>query len=135
MTTSPDPPTDIPTPLARALREAGGESRGPSARVDDAIRAAARARIAPAPTRRRGAVFGFVAVAAAAALVLYLSIRGGERLRADFDGNGGVDVRDAFLLARALRDGERPAPEWDVNADGRVDDADVDFVMSEATQL
>jgi|ERR1043166_639635 hypothetical protein len=53
---------------------------------------------------------------------------------ADLDGDGRVDIFDAFLLARAIRDG-RTATAWDVNRDGVVDGRDVALVAHRAVQL
>lgn len=53
----------------------------------------------------------------------------------DTDGNGIVDVRDAFTVARAIdRDGPTLAA-WDVVSDGVVDQWDVEFIMSLAVAL
>jgi len=52
----------------------------------------------------------------------------------DLDGNGRVDIFDAFLVARGLRDG-RTEPAWDVNRDGVVDARDVTWLSRAAVQL
>ena len=52
----------------------------------------------------------------------------------DIDGDGRIDIRDAFMLARQIeRGGRRPA--WDFNGDGVVDRADVDLVAMAAVRL
>ena len=53
---------------------------------------------------------------------------------ADLDGNGRVDIFDAFLVARALRDGQTKS-DWDVNRDGVVDSRDVVLLSRLAVQL
>lgn len=55
--------------------------------------------------------------------------------REDIDGDGRVDILDAFALARRLEAGGRPRSEWDVNHDGQVDDADVQLVARAAVEL
>jgi hypothetical protein len=59
--------------------------------------------------------------------------------RADVDGNGRVDILDAFRLARDIeaRGPVAPATEmrWDLNGDGRVDKDDVDLVALAAVRL
>jgi len=55
--------------------------------------------------------------------------------RADIDGNGRVDILDAFRLARDI-EARGPADlRWDLNGDGRVDQADVDLVAAAAVRL
>ena len=52
-------------------------------------------------------------------------------LAGDVDGNGRVDVLDAFALSRKVRDARGPLPfvaQEDANHDGRVDWADVDYI-------
>jgi len=55
--------------------------------------------------------------------------------REDVDGDGQVDILDAFALARhVVSDGE-PKPEWDMNGDGAVDGRDVDIIARAAVSL
>jgi hypothetical protein len=53
----------------------------------------------------------------------------------DIDGNGRVDIRDAFLLARRLETDEQPDLQWDLNGDGLIDRRDVDLVATTAVKL
>jgi hypothetical protein len=55
--------------------------------------------------------------------------------RADIDGNGRVDILDAFQLARSIEARGRVAPQWDLNGDGRVDQDDVNLVALAAVRL
>ena len=55
--------------------------------------------------------------------------------REDVDGNGRVDILDAFTLARRLKTPAAIQPAWDVTGDGRVDDADVDAIAMAAVRL
>jgi hypothetical protein len=55
--------------------------------------------------------------------------------RADIDGNGRVDILDAFRLARSIEARGPADPRWDFNGDGRVDKDDVDVVASAAVHL
>jgi len=62
---------------------------------------------------------------------------------ADIDGNGRVDILDAFRLARSIEVRGPAAPtrsgaaetQWDLNGDGRVDKDDVDLVAFAAVRL
>lgn len=47
----------------------------------------------------------------------------------------GVDIVDAFRLARALRDGRQVGSGWDADGNGRVDDADVRHLARRAVTL
>jgi hypothetical protein len=53
----------------------------------------------------------------------------------DVDGNGQIDIRDAFAVARAIQSGQPSMPEWDRNGDGIVDGADVDLIALTAVTL
>ncbi len=53
----------------------------------------------------------------------------------DIDGNGRVDIRDAFLLARRLESDQQPVSQWDLNGDGVIDRHDVDLVATAAVKL
>ncbi|MBN1123820.1 MAG: hypothetical protein JXA82_02355 [Sedimentisphaerales bacterium] len=53
----------------------------------------------------------------------------------DIDRNGRVDIRDALKLARRIETAEPIRPEWDLNHDGAVDQADVDAVAYAAVRL
>ena len=52
----------------------------------------------------------------------------------DFDGNGRVDILDAFAMARDIRSG-RTLSMYDVNGDGRQDQSDVDELAKQAVML
>jgi hypothetical protein len=53
----------------------------------------------------------------------------------DIDGNGRVDILDAFRLARHIESRGPARTEWDLNGDGRVDRQDVDLVAFAAVRL
>lgn len=86
------------------------------------------------------------AVAAATAILLALgflfradltSMPNGHRaaLEADVNGDGAVDILDAYALATALEAGRDTPPAADVNRDGTVDSADVDAIARRAVSL
>jgi len=56
-------------------------------------------------------------------------------IREDIDGNGRLDILDAFALARHVVGEEPVKMEWDLNRDGVVDAADVDDVAYAAVRL
>jgi hypothetical protein len=60
---------------------------------------------------------------------------GAARLDGDINGDGRVDILDAFRLARLLeQDGSEPGT-GDLNGDGRVSTADVDLIARRAVAL
>ncbi len=56
-------------------------------------------------------------------------------VREDLDGNGRVNIADAFLLARALENHAPYRHQWDMNGDGRVGREDVDAIAAVAVNL
>ena len=61
-----------------------------------------------------------------------------RRLAADVDGNGSVDIVDAYLMARRVKDagaGAALSMTWDLNHDGLVDGRDVDVVAGRAVSI
>jgi hypothetical protein len=94
----------------------------------------------------RWAGAGAAAAAAVVVVTLILPHRAGVvgpqprySLRGDLDGNGRVDILDAFSLARELRDANgkpvRTDPLRDVNCDGVIDQKDVDLLARMAVQV
>ena len=57
--------------------------------------------------------------------------RGSDR---DLDGNGRVDILDAFAIAREIQSG-RNQPAFDINGDGRLTQADVTEIAQRAVTL
>jgi predicted anti-sigma-YlaC factor YlaD len=78
---------------------------------------------------RRGRVFRWAAVPLAAAVVVLgvLTNLPGAPHASDVNGDGRLDILDAFAVARAVEKGD-PLVEWDQNGDGVVDRADVDLL-------
>ena len=52
----------------------------------------------------------------------------------DLDGNGRVDILDAFAIAREIQNG-RNQPRFDINGDGRLTQADVNEIAQRAVTL
>ena len=141
---SDDPARGVPEAFGRALREAYRPPSGVPAEVQRAILSPApRPQLARPSWIPRAAV---VAAAAAAVLLVVGSLnerrrRGSEQLRTtplareDLDGDGKVDVLDAFLLARGL-EGSVPLPDRaDVDGNGAADQADVEALLALAVGL
>lgn len=94
---------------------------------------------------RRGVSWGAWAAAAAAVVALAANVWGPrgaapgpvaqQTVVGDFDGSGRVDILDAFGLARAISAGRPVATLWDLNHDGRVDQADVDALAAQAVKV
>lgn len=53
----------------------------------------------------------------------------------DIDGNGRVDILDAFTLARHIEAWQPTEAMWDFNSDGLIDRRDVDTVALAAVRL
>jgi hypothetical protein len=124
---------DLPERLIADLHAAFRKRVEVPEALDRTIFEAARLRL----RRRRGALVRRWAAAAAAAAALALAAtlawRGGDP--ADLDGNGRIDILDAFALARRLEAGAAPEPRRDIDGDGRVDRRDVDAIARRAVAL
>ncbi|MDB5171934.1 MAG: hypothetical protein JWN51_707 [Phycisphaerales bacterium] len=53
----------------------------------------------------------------------------------DVDGNGRVDILDAYLLAKRMAAGAKTDPAWDVNGDGVVNQKDVEWIANRAVRI
>jgi hypothetical protein len=83
-----------------------------------------------------------VTLAAAAALLMVAVLQLQQRttssvplVREDFDGNGRVDVLDAYRLALALERHDRIAPQFDLDGNGLVDRRDADRIAARAVSI
>jgi hypothetical protein len=112
-------------------------------RVDEAILAHARRHLASRqPERTPRLTWAWWAAAAAAVafgawisqpLLSRRSARPPTVVREDINGDGRVDILDAFALARGLDQATVRQP--DLNDDGRVDRRDVDWLAGRVVQL
>ena len=109
--------------------------------VDESVRAAARTHFA-AKRRMRSVVRWFSTAAAAAALLLVVIWAGTrmapQHLQAnplDINGDGRLDILDAFALARSLQAKGPTRRQWDVNGDGVVNREDVDVIAMSAVRI
>jgi hypothetical protein len=144
-----NPEPHIPDRLRKDLQGLFQPPGGIPARVDKAILDQAHRRLAK--PRRLVIRLQWAAGLAAAAAVITLgvilfnpqsAIKNPQSSRpalaegrADIDGNGRVDILDAFRLARNI-EARGPADlRWDLNGDGRVDKDDVDVVARAAVRL
>lgn len=133
----------------RALRETLGplfDHARPPALLRDRLRREARSRFAPMPALR---LLPRIAAACAAAALAWLLVTadrtGGPRDTsvaerppamdaADVDGSGRVDIFDAYLVARAVREGD-PGGLPDLDGDGLVTEGDADLIAARAVEL
>jgi len=149
----PNPPDETEPTTSQAFRDdlaaLFDQSVPVPAEVDHAILAQARRQLRPRPSPWR--VLRWPAAAAAAALLLAVLLptlqRASRRapapaaaerslpLRGDIDGDGRVDILDAFALARRLKAREALDAACDINGDGAVNRADVDTVATAAVRL
>lgn len=96
------------------------------------IKRGARSRLTP--TRWAVAATLLLAIGAAG-LWRWVAPQPVEVTSNDFDGNGRVDILDAFALARALKDQTARGDRWDLDHDGRIDDRDVELIARAAVAL
>jgi hypothetical protein len=150
MSDSPDyPPEDqLPEALRDALAGMYSRQIDVPPEIDQIILSSARANFARRRRKwalaRRGAVAA-AGIAAMLALAIRLGIprtpaRPGAGLQAravlgDVNRDGKVDILDAFKLAKALHDGGKLDPAWDVNGDGKIDEKDVDWLARQAVRV
>src|SRR6476660_2999252 len=129
-----DPPTELPKALRDALANDSNRRVFVPPDVDARVLARAKAHLRK---HRRSPLWWAAAAALVAALLLLPLLFSNRQHRpaahelsavaanpADVDGNGTVDIFDAFMLARALKDATPPR-QADINGDGVVDAADV----------
>ncbi len=86
---------------------------------------------------RWGATAASIAAIVAIVVVTRLALVHPARnlARGDIDGNGTVDMVDAYLLAKRVASGSKTEHAWDVNGDGVVDQNDVDWIANAAVSL
>jgi len=141
-----------------ALRGQSGSVPPVPLEVDRAIVADARRHLSMRvrPIRRRrwsGWQFGAIGTTVAAASIMVFAWLPGridpstgmsamtestslnrEAHTGDFDGNGRVDILDAFAMAREIRSGQGRMVH-DVNGDGQLDHADIKEIAQRAVML
>jgi predicted anti-sigma-YlaC factor YlaD len=82
-------------------------------------------------------VASVAAILALCGLGIWISQRTGPapNVAADIDGDGRVDIVDAFVLAKNLQTKSPLKPQWDLNSDGRIDQSDVDLIAQRAVAV
>src|SRR5262245_56063560 len=124
---------ELPPALQRDLRRLFGPAPRIPPSIGDALQRAARRELRPRPIRRLRP--WLVAAGAAAALLLVRRQRLPPTAGEDFDGNGRIDVLDAYRLALALQRGDAVPARCDLDGDGRVDRRDVDAIAARAVRV
>lgn len=104
-----------------------------STEIDRRIESATRLHFAQ--VRRIPRFYRLMPFAAAAVLLLAVLWMPSPTAPEDVDGNGRVDILDAFTLARHLDTAAALQSRWDITGDGRVDGADVDAIAMAAVRL
>ena len=123
--------------LSTALHAERATQRPVPFEISDRIRANARNELARSMRLRRLRLPRVALAVAAALLVVALAgfYLASQRDLLDVDRDGGVNIVDAFQLARRVRDGGELPRHWDFTGDGTVDAADVDRVVRAAVAL
>jgi hypothetical protein len=159
-----DEPFDqLPPAIVEALRELDGPAVMPDPEDDAELLSGARRHLAQAITiernRRRlrlffaGGTGGAIAAAAMVAFVVFLGNPGGveeveqyaastppdrvessAEITGDLDFDGRLDILDAYVLASQIEQGLSSSAS-DFNRDGRVDQADIDWIALRAVAL
>jgi hypothetical protein len=146
----PQDDPQLPPELQDALARLHEQTVAVPRRVD--ARVLAQARLSYARQRRRwlAARWAGAALAAAAALALALHVfvanpASGPHPTAapphqlarlgDVNGDGHVNILDAYVVANALAHHQPLNPAWDVNGDGVIDQKDVDLIAHMAVQI
>lgn len=134
---------ELPSGLASELKNRYGPVPEIPEAIDRAILADAQRHLfqtipvrAKSNRRWRLAVIGS-SVAAACMLLFALNRQEPQQpasVARDLDGNGRVDILDAFAIAREIQHG-RNQPEFDINGDGRLTQADVNEIAQRAVTL
>ena len=146
---SPKPDPGLPARLADDLSALYRVDVSVPPALDEVVLRDAKAGFARRWRFRRLLRAGGAAAAAAVAAVVMLSVwvqhrPGGQHAvpvvaRApavgDVNGDGRVDVLDAFVVARAVDRGQPTQPTWDVTNDGVVDRADADRIAALAVRV
>lgn len=144
-------PDSIPPPLLEDLRILYARQMPVPGHLDERILARARSRLQAGRRSRQLVRWAPLAgLAAAACLGLWLSgglwNAGGPAsapalpapqaaLREDVDGNGQVNILDAFTLARRIDQGAGGLDSWDLDGDGHVGQSDVDAIARRAVRI
>lgn len=140
------PDLELPERLHRDLRGAFGATPELPAGFDERVLAATRhARQRHIANRWRILIPLTSAAAACLAVAVWMAAPRSQPplvqsnppapLRNDLNGDGRVDVLDAYLLAKHVDRREAVASDWDINGDGRVDHGDAERLVASAVQL
>jgi hypothetical protein len=131
-------PAEIREGLAGLYRPVGGAGAGMNGR-DGALLAAARRAGEGARAARLWRKWGAAGVAAAVVLSIGVlwNLRGGEHGTNSHSYVRTGDIRDAYYLARQIKDGDAQTlgGNWDANADGTVNADDVRVLALAAVKL
>ena len=152
---------DLPPAIIDALRELDGPAVLPDPQRDADVLSGARLHLADTAglSRKRrnlrlffaGGAGGAIASAAMIALVVFVwnpvqeqvahapSVAMNDEANrpsvgGDLDANGTVDILDAYALAKHVEQGGS-AKAYDYNADGQIDQGDIDWIANQAVAL
>jgi hypothetical protein len=140
MRNNEDSNQDAPPRLVAALRRVSRKDVFVPPVVDRSILRAARRHLEPQPP----AWFHWprlLLVSAAVVLVLGIAVwivqpvKSSGSIVEDVNGDGRVDILDAFALARCLKTSPAACGKFDVNGDGILDQRDIDLLAAHAVRL
>jgi hypothetical protein len=131
----------IPRRLREGFSSLYGTGPAVPPEINRAILSGARAR--HVGKNRNRLTLRWVAGVAAAAAMLTVAVRYWPvssrpvvaQVAEDINGDGRVDILDAYLLARRVQNHENILPIWDFNHDGAIDKRDVDVIAVAAVSL
>lgn len=137
----------LPPGLAEGLGQGYGRKLEVPRAIDQAVLGAMREKFAKRRRMRltiRWSSVASGALAACVAVVIWLSTGSSgiaphtpvtSAIKGDMDASGRVDMVDALILATRMKRGEMPDAAWDLNGDGKIDQADVEAIAHGAVML
>jgi hypothetical protein len=127
-----EPPGEVPQQVDRTIMEQARRRLARPRRLIIPVRWAAAAAAAAVIVLGTILYHGSAPLNDQSSIIYHQSVAAG---RADIDGNGRVDILDAFRLARDIESRGQAETKWDLNGDGAVDRKDVDIVAFAAVHL
>lgn len=87
------------------------------------------------PRWKQAAAAGIAVLVCAASINIFFRLDSSGSNALDIDGNGRINIIDAYLLDRRLMGGEDLPEKLDLNGDGYINDADIKIVADTSVAL